>query len=338
MAKVLVTGGAGFVGRHLVERLHARGDTVRVLDVAAPTQRLPGVDYIIGSILNAREVSAALEGVERLYHIAGIAHLYAEPISRFDDINRRGTEIVLGEAVKAGTPRILHCSTESILLPPRSGGTPRPVNETNPPSMADMPGPYTRSKLAGEQIALQHARDGANLVVVNPTVPIGHGDENMTPPAMMLDLFLSGGSPMFLDCNLNFVDVRDVAEGIMLAADKGRAGERYILGGENVALRDLLRRLEVMSGRPMPKRTVPAGIALAAGVVSEWFSRKVTGKTPAATREGVLLALRSAPFDNSKARTELGYQPRPIEEALRTEIEWLLQRNGGKAIGRERSA
>jgi dihydroflavonol-4-reductase len=333
MARVLVTGGAGFVGRHLVERLHARGDEVRVLDIAAPPQRIDGVDYIAGSILNPQDVAAALTGVDCLYHIAGIAHLYAQPVSRFDDINRRGTEIVLGEAVRAGTPRILHCSTESILLPPRSGGTPQPVNETRPLTVEDMPGPYTRSKLRGEQIALQHARDGANLVVVNPTVPIGHGDENMTPPAMMLDLFLSGGSPMFLDCNLNFVDVRDVADGIILAADKGRAGERYILGGENVALRDLLRRLEAMSGRPMPRRTVPAAVALAAGTVSEWVSRTFTGKTPAATREGVLLALRSAPFDSSKAKSELGYAPRPIEEALRGEIDWLLTRNGGKAGG-----
>lgn len=327
MAKVLVTGGCGFVGRHLVDALVKRGDEVRVLDTASPRPALPGVDYIRGSILDENAVFEAARGTSLVYHIAGIAHLWAAAPTAFDDVNRRGTETVIAAARRAGVSRFLHCSTESILLPKRVGGVAASVTEQLPLTIDDMPGPYTRSKFLGEQAALAAARDGFDLVVVNPTVPVGEGDDNMTPPAMMLSLFLSGGSPMFLDCILNFVDVRDVAEGIILAADHGKAGERYILGGENVALKDLLLLLEQISGRPMPKRAVPGLLALAAGVVSEWIARGITGKAPAATREGVLLALRSAPFDSSKARSALGYAPRPVESALRAELAWLTARN-----------
>lgn len=327
MSKVLVTGGCGFVGRHLVDELVARGDDVRVIDVCEPAEQIPGVEYRNASILDRGAVDSALEGVERLYHIAGIAHLWTHPVSRFDDINRRGTEIVIGSAVRTGTPRIVHCSTESILLP--KGGNGAAISEEHVTSLDELPGPYTLSKYRGEQIALHAARAGANLVVVNPTVPLGAGDANMTPPAQMIALFLKGGTPFFLDFTINLVDVRDVARGIVLAGDQGRAGERYILGGENLRLRELLEIVERVSGRKMPKRTIHPGIALTAGIVSDWLSR-ITRKCPHATREGILLALRSAPFDSSKARGELGYQPRPIEQALCEEIAWLAARETNK--------
>ncbi len=321
MAKVLVTGGCGFVGRHLVDDLVRRGDDVRVIDICEPDERREGVEYRNASILDPDAVASALDGVERLYHIAGIAHLWTHPVSRFDDVNRRGTETVIGAAIQAGTPRVVHCSTESILLPKRVNG--HAISEDGGPALGDLPGPYTRSKFLGEQAALQAARAGANLVVVNPTVPVGAGDGNMTPPAEMLALFLKGGTPFFLDFTINLVDVRDVASGIVLAGDSGRAGQRYILGGENIRLRDLLSLVEKVSGRRMPKRTIHPGIALGAGIAGDVMSR-ITRKRPNATREGIMLALRSAPFDSSKARRELGYDPRPVEEALRAELDWLI--------------
>jgi dihydroflavonol-4-reductase len=327
MAQVLVTGGTGFVGRHLVEALVARGDAVRVLDIAAPHREDPSVEFLRGSINDRATCERALDGVDLLYHVAGIAHLWQHDKDNFDRVNRRGTETVLAAAVAKRVARVVHCSTESILLPKQRNGR-HPVNESASPTLEDMAGPYTRSKFLGERAALHAAYGGMALIVVNPTVPIGVGDHNMTPPAVMLDIFLSGRSPFFLDCELNLVDVRDVAEGIIRAGDHGRPGERYILGGENVSMRDLLMQLERISGRRMPKRRVPVAIALATGFVSAWIADNVTHKSPAVTHEAVLLALRSAPFDSAKAVRELGYAPRPIEQALTEVIEAFKRKSG----------
>jgi dihydroflavonol-4-reductase len=235
--------------------------------------------------------------------------------------------VVLAAAARHGVRRLLHCSTESILLPRRRNH--RAVDESVLPRVEDMAGPYTRSKHGAETAALAAAQNGMDVVVVNPTVPIGAGDRNMTPPSAMLALFLSGGSPFFLDCILNLVDVRDLARGIVLAGEAGKSGTRYVLGGENVALRELLPRIERISGRKMPRRTIPAPFALATSVIAGWVADRVTGKPPVATREGVVLALRSAPFDSAKARRELGYAPAPVERALTEAVEAFKPSAGG---------
>jgi len=324
MALALVTGGCGFIGRHLVETLRARGNDVRVLDTAPPAGETAGVDWRRGSILDVSDLASAMQGVNCVYHLAGIAHLWIRERHAFDHINRQGAEMLVRAAKAEGVRRVVHCSTESILLPRRrKGGL---IDESEPPALADMAGPYTRSKYLGEQVALAAARNGMDVVVVNPTIPIGSGDRNMTPPAEMLALFLSGGSPFFLDCVLNLVDVRELAEGIALAGERGRSGERYILGGENVALRELLPELERLSGRRMPKRAVPALLALAAGSISGFIADRITGTPPVATREGVALALRSAPFDSGKAQRELGYAASPIGRALTEAVEEFKRR------------
>ncbi|MFC5067456.1 NAD-dependent epimerase/dehydratase family protein [Flaviflagellibacter deserti] len=338
MARVLVTGGCGFVGRHLVKALQDRGDEIRVVDLAPPSVGGPHAEYIRGSITDAALMDSALKGVDRVYHLAGIPHLWAKKRSGFDIANRQGTEAVMAACMRANVPRVVHCSTESILLPKTKREA---VDESLTLQLGDMPGPYTRSKFQAEVAAMKAAREGLNVTIVNPTVPVGAGDDNMTPPAQMLALFLKGGTPFFLDCVLNLVDVRDAADGMILAGDKGAVGERYILGGENVRLRDLLRLLEEVSGRRMPTRTILPPIALAAGVVSEFIANNITRTAPAATLEGILLALRSGAFDNSKARRELGYSPRPVDTALRAELEWLASRNNAEqptSFGHEASA
>jgi len=317
MARVLVTGGSGFIGRYLVERLLRRGDDVRVLDLTQPDGARDGIEFIHGSITDRRAADPAVDGVDCVYHLAGIAHLWRRDKADFDRVNRGGTETMLNAAAAAGVPHFLHCSTESIMLPRRRDG--KAVDESALPPIGQMAGPYTRSKHRAESAALNGAGKGMHVVIVNPTVPIGLGDRNMTPPAEMLKLFLSGGSPFFLDCVLNLVDVRDVASGMIAAAERGRAGERYVLGGENIALRDLLPVLQRLSGRRMPRHVIPSSLAMVTGRVAGWLADNVTRKPPIATKEGVLLALRSAPFDSGKARRELGYQPRPVEAAL-TEV------------------
>jgi dihydroflavonol-4-reductase len=318
----LVTGGSGFIGRHLVTALHARGRRVRILDLAPPKDLAPDIAFMAGSILDAGSLDAAMTDVSCVYHLAGIAKLWARDRSDFDRVNARGTAAVLQAAALRRVERVVHCSTEAILLPKRGEGA--LIDEMLQLQLSDMPGPYTRSKLAAEQFVYSAVSDGLNALIVNPTVPIGPGDHNFTPPAAMLSMFLNGQSPAFLDCVLNLVDVRDVAAGMVLAAERGRAGERYILGGDNVALRDLLAVLGRMSGRVMPKRAVPGWLAMGAAAIAEWGADRFTGRAPAATREGVRLALRSGPFDSQKARRELGYAPRPLEDALADAIAWLF--------------
>jgi dihydroflavonol-4-reductase len=318
----LITGGCGFLGRHLVAELRARGEHVRVIDLAEPDGLPEEVDFRRGSILDQPALREAMAGARRVYHLAAIPHLWTRDKTDFTLINEDGTKRVLQAALEAQVERVVHCSTEAILLPKRSGRDTL-IDESASPAATDMPGPYTRSKHAAEQAALRAAGGGLDVVVVNPTVPIGPGDRNRTPPAAMLAMFLAGQSPFFLDCVLNLVDVRDVAAGMASAAERGRPGERYILGGENIALRDLLKLLEQVSGRRMPKRALPAPVAIAAAAIAEWAADRVTHRKPVATREGVRLALRSAPFDNRKARTELGYAPRPIQDALTETVRWL---------------
>jgi dihydroflavonol-4-reductase len=320
----LVTGGSGFIGRHLVTALQARGTRVRVLDVAPSGCVAPDVEVVAGSVLDPACLDAALADVRCVYHLAGIAKLWTRDRADFDRVNAGGAAAVLRAAAARRVERVVHCSTEAILLPKRRGEGAF-IDETAEPQPSDMPGPYARSKLAAEQFVRSAVGTGLNALIVNPTVPIGPGDHNLTPPGAMLSMFLNGQSPAYLDCMLNLVDVRDVATGMVLASERGRVGERYILGGDNIALRDLLAQLEQMSGRSMPKRAVPGWLALASAAVAEWGADSFTSRAPAATREGVRLALRSGPFDSQKARRELGYTPRPLEAALADAVAWLRE-------------
>jgi dihydroflavonol-4-reductase len=197
------------------------------------------------------------------------------------------------------------------------------IDETVSIDPAELAGPYTRSKYFAEQAALSAARAGLSLVVVNPTLPLGLGDDGLTPPTAMLCQYLEGRMPLALNFALNLVDVRDIAAGMILAAERGRSGERYILGGENMSLKQLAGTLDRMTGRRAVKAWIPGAVAFAAGVATEWIANTVTGRTPVATAEGVRLALRSAPLDSGKARAELGYAPRPIGRALASTVAWL---------------
>jgi len=310
----LVTGGSGFIGGHLVRRLHARGRHVRVLDTSAPRQLPPGADFVAASVTDAEAVATALRGVDRVFHLAALSSLWAPDKSAFDRVIHQGTRTLLAAADAAGVATVVHCSTEAILKPGHAGAT--TVTDDVEPRLEDMPGPYCRAKLLAEQAAFAAAREGRHVVVVNPTVPLGPGDRHLTPPARMLLGFLNGEHPAYLETTLNLVDVRDVAEGHVRAAEHGMAGRRYILGGGDVRLSELLRQLARLSGRPMPRHRVPYWLAWLTGALGELVADHVTGRPPTAPLTGVRLAGLPVAFSNRRAREELGVAFRPLAETL----------------------
>ena len=319
----LVTGGAGFIGRHLVRLLLERGERVRVLDILRPDDVDPAVEFMQGSVTDPETVDAALAGAARLYHLAGNPNLWARPKSTFDDNNHFGTAVVMQRAARANLDRIVYTSTESILksYKQRLGGG--LIDESVQLSADDMPGPYCRSKFLAEQEAMAAARRGLPVVIVNPTLPVGPGDRLLTPPTAMILGFLRGDHPAYLDCQLNMIDVRDVAAGHVLAADKGRVGERYILGNTNLSLGALLQLIQDIAGVPVPRWRTPYWVAWCTAVVSEFLADMVTHRPPVAPLTGVRLAGTPMVFDCSKAVGELGLPQTPLRRSLVDVIEWL---------------
>jgi dihydroflavonol-4-reductase len=314
MTPILVTGGSGFIGQHLVSALHAKGRRVRVLDLRGPSRPLPDIQHISGSVLDTAAVNEALAGVAEVYHLAGLPGMWMPDRNDFHAVNCRGTEIMLEAAQKHGVARFLHCSTESILFHPDRSG--RAAEDTLLPAHA-MPGAYTRSKALAEQRAMQAAADGFPVVIGTPTMPVGAHDHNLTPPAAMLRHFLNRRLHLYLDFIVNLVDVRDVASGLILAMERGRIGQRYIFGGESIRLRNILKIVGAVSGRRQLSIPVPGKMAEIAAGMLEFVADHVTRQPPTGTAEGVRIALRSTELSIEKARRELGYVPHPVEPALR---------------------
>ncbi|MDE1933892.1 NAD-dependent epimerase/dehydratase family protein [Bradyrhizobium sp.] len=323
MTQTLVTGGAGFIGQHLVSALVARGRTVRVLDRRPPVCATPGVEYVSGSVLDTDLVGETLRNVDEVYHLAGLPGMWLPNKGDFHAVNFRGTEIVIAAARKRGVPRFLHCSTESILFHPKPSRGDDGEQSLLPPEQ--MPGLYTRSKMLAEQAAARAAADGFPLVIGTPTMPIGPHDHNLTPPTAMLRQFLHGRVQMYLDFIVNLVDVRDVAAGLILAMERGKTGHRYILGGESMSLKKILKLMSAISGRRTLAIPVPGRIAEAAAGTLEFIADHITHTPPSGTAEGVRIALRATELSVAKAQNELGYAPRPIEPALRDTITYLLR-------------
>jgi dihydroflavonol-4-reductase len=322
VTQTLVTGGSGFIGQHLVAALHAQGRRVRILDLRPPSYAGAVAQYVKGSILDERSVREALDDVEEVYHLAALPGMWMPCKDDFHTVNCRGTEIMLQAARQRGVSRFLHCSTESILFgpsPPKSFGIEH--IHTTP---EQMPGAYTRSKLLGEQLALQAAASGFPVVIASPTMPIGPHYGNLTPPTLMLRHFLNRRVQIYFDFVLNLVDVRDIASGLQLAMTRGQNGHRYILGGEAVPLGKVLEAMQAISGRKALRVPIPAKIAQIVAAVMEFVADHATHRPPGATVEGVRIALRSRSLSIEKARHDLGYAPNPIGPALSEAIASLV--------------
>lgn len=320
MKKILVTGGAGFVGKSLVRALRHQGNDVRVLDI----QPVDGVENIQGSILDTATVANAVRHIDVIYHLAGNAQLWSPKSDVFHKVNVDGTKMVLEHALKEKIERFVFCSSLTTLVGKHTPLGASLANEGNFIDPDDLLGAYPRSKRLAELAVNDAARKGLNTVTAIPTEPLGAEDYSMTPPTQMIADFLNGKTPASIDCSLNFVPVESLADGLIAVADRGEAGSRYVLGGEDISMRELLLALETIATRKMPKLQLPYWIALTAGIIDTGMSN-VTGKMPKAPLTGVRLAGRRVSFSSDKACNELSWKASPFFPALEKAVKWLLQ-------------
>ncbi|MGH9693843.1 MAG: hopanoid-associated sugar epimerase [Bryobacteraceae bacterium] len=317
MPLTLVTGASGFLGWHVAHALAERGHRVRAL--CRPTSQLRELDVerVEGDLRDPDSLRRAIEGCEIVFHVAADYRLWSKHPADLYASNVDGTRNVLEAAARAKVKRVVYTSTVGCIGMPagRSG------DEQTPVSIADMAGHYKRSKWLAEQVALEKAAAGLPVVIVNPTAPVGDHDWKPTPTGKIIVDFLRNKLPAFVDTGLNLMDARDTAIGHLLAAEKGRSGERYILGGENLTLEQILGRLSALSGQPAPTIKIPYSIAYAAGAITTALAQ-VTGRPPLAPLEGVKMARTKMFVTNDKAARELGFAPRPVEGALKRAIDW----------------
>jgi dihydroflavonol-4-reductase len=313
----LVTGASGFLGWHVAHVLAERGHRVRALCRPASQLRELEVERVEGDLRDPDSLRRAVEGCELVFHVAADYRLWSKHPADLYASNVDGTRNVLEAAARAKVERVVYTSTVGCIGMPagRSG------DEQTPVSIADMAGHYKRSKWLAEQVALEKAAAGLPVVIVNPTAPVGDHDWKPTPTGKIIVDFLRNKLPAFIDTGLNLVDARDTAIGHLLAAEKGRSGERYILGGENLTLEQILGRLSALSGKPAPTIKIPYSIAYAAGAITTALAQ-VTGRPPLAPLEGVKMARKKMFVTNDKAARELGFTPRPVEGALKRAIDW----------------
>jgi dihydroflavonol-4-reductase len=334
----LVTGATGFVGSHVARQLVSAGHPVRILARKnSNLQPLDGlsVERVEGDLRDAVSLERAMRGVRRVFHVAADYRLSARNPRELYESNVDGTRLLLEAARDAGVERIVYTSTVATMaVPAHDGALP---NEQTRAVLHQMIGHYKRSKFLAELEAVKAASAGVPVVIVNPTAPVGPGDWKPTPTGRIIVDFLNGKMPAYVDTGLNVVPVEDVAAGHLLAAEKGRIGERYILGARNMTLKQILDALAQITGRPAPRVKMPHAVALAAGYADQWISR-LTGREPRIPVEGVKMSRHRMFVESDKAETELGYKPSSVEAALERAVRWYEQhgyirsRSGRKPI------
>ena len=316
----LVTGAAGFLGSHVARQLVARGEAVRVLLRASSQNRaiadLP-LEYVTGDLRDAESLDRALKGVTRVFHVAADYRLWAKDSKDIYDSNVGGTRNILAAAKRAGVQQFIYTSTVATIAVDR----PAPPNEKTDAKLDEMIGHYKRSKWMAEREALNAAKEGFPVIVAMPTTPVGPWDWKPTPTGKIIVDFLNGKMPGYVDTGLNFVGVEECAAGHLLVAEKGKVGERYLLGGENLTLKQVLDILSNITKLPAPMLKLPHGVALGAAYASTFFSRLV-GKEPGIPVEGVKIAQHKMFVDCARAQRELGFKAGPVSAALQRAVSW----------------
>jgi dihydroflavonol-4-reductase len=320
--RALVTGATGFVGSAVARALLREGWQVRVLVRDGSDRRNLdglGTEAVSGDLNDRGSLERAAKGCEALFHVAADYRLGARRPQELYRTNVEGTRNVLSAAQLAGVARIVYTSSVATIGIPADGSA---GSEDSPVALADMIGHYKRSKFLAEQVAREAARAGAPVVIVNPSTPVGPGDVKPTPTGRMVQDAAAGRMPAYVDTGLNIVHVDDVAAGHLLALSRGRSGEHYILGGENMSLRAILTEITSLAGRSPPRIRLPTAALLPIAYVADALGR-LSGRSMRLTVEGVRLARKRMYFSSDKAARELGYRYRAPSEAFRDAVQWL---------------
>jgi dihydroflavonol-4-reductase len=314
---ILVTGATGFIGWHVARKLVARGDRVRALARPSSQVRELDVETVRGDLRDPESLERALTGCGVLFHIAADYRLWAKDPGDLYRSNRDGTKNVLAAARKCGVERVVYTSTVGCIGIPAGGVG----SEATAVRLEDMTGAYKRSKFQAEEAALEFAHSGFPVVIVNPTAPVGDHDFKPTPTGKIVLDYLKGAMPAFVDTGLNFMDVEDAAAGHLLASERGRPGERYILGSENLTLQQMLGRLAAVTGGQAPRWRIPHALAYAAGVASTGWAN-LTGQEPRVPLDAVNMSRTKVFVSLDKAKRDLGFNPQPVDGALKRAVDW----------------
>jgi dihydroflavonol-4-reductase len=333
---VLVTGATGFLGSHVARQLAARGERVRVLARASSNRAALeglGAEIVQGDLRNAASLDGTVVGVRQVFHVAADYRLWARDTNEIYESNVGGTKNLLEAAKRAGVERFVYTGTVATVA------VDRPIlpNEATESSLDEMVGHYKRSKWLAEREVLNAARGGLPAVIAMPTTPVGPGDWKPTPTGKIILDFLTGKMPGYVNTGLNFIGVEDAAAGHLLVAEKGKIGERYLLGAENLTLKQLLDELARIAGKSSPKLNIPHSLALMAAYADTAISR-LRGKEPQIPVEGVKIAQHMMFVDCSRAQKELGFQPGPVSAALERAVRWYEEQGYYKPEGARRTA
>ncbi len=317
-----LTGATGFLGSHVARVLAEQGADLRLLvRRTSNVKNLEGLkaETAMGDLRDAASLEKAMSGCDTVFHVAADYRLWLRDPNEMYRSNVEGTRAILEAARKNGVKSVVYTSSVGTV---GFSGNGQPADEDSPVSLAEMIGHYKRSKFMAEQIALEAGRSGMRVVTVNPTTPIGEQDIKPTPTGRIVVDFLKRKFPAYVETGLNLVDVRECARGHVVALEKGKSGERYILGGENLTLKQILDKLGAITGLPSPKVKLPYFVAYLAGAVGETVSGRILGREPRATVETVRMGKKKMWASSNKAERELGWEITPADDALRRAVEW----------------
>lgn len=320
--KAFVTGATGFVGSHVARFLAGQGAELRLLvRPSSITANLEGVagERVTGDLREPESLRKAMAGCEAVFHVAADYRLWAPEPHEMYRSNVEGTRNIIHLAQQTGVRRVVYTSSVATMGFTSNG---RLADESSPVGLGEMIGHYKRSKFQAEQIALEAGRSGADVVVVNPTTPVGEQDIKPTPTGRVIVDFLKRKFPAYVDTGLNLVDVAEVARGQVAALEKGRRGERYILGGENLTLKQILDKLAAITGLPSPRVKLPYAVAMATGILDTAVTGLLLRREPRVTVDAVRMGRKKMFVSSAKAESELGWKIVPVDDALRRAVDW----------------